>query len=102
MQSQQLESMRSRLEYGYQLTTDEQRWLWNTCVALTTGEFTASAGILQDLGGVSAVYKCAECNGTGTWGESLEWSLTHPLSCLACAGTGNQQGVEGEAVVYDS
>lgn len=77
-----------RLDFGYQLTTDEQRWLWNCCVRFSQGDDPEEAVAFRSCGELPDLKRCNECNGTGNWGEDYEWGLMSPLMCLKCAGTG--------------
>ena len=87
MDRRDLEDMKQKLEFGYQLSHEQTRWLWNACVQLARG-VSVMPRDFTELGPIVDHVRCMSCNGTGYWGESADWGMTHPLACLRCGGTG--------------
>ena len=92
----QLKLMYERLSFGYQLTPSEQRWLWNTVVDALDGNNDTCTRSIHKLGYLSDGITCPECDGSGTWGEDVDWGLMKPFKCLCCNGLGSKTIESGE------
>jgi hypothetical protein len=97
MDANELRHIYNSLSFGYQATVQDQRWMWNSLVKLCFDDCLESPEIhaaLRELGELPEMFKCKSCGGTGQWGEDYDWGLMHPLSCLACSGTGEVSKVQ--------
>jgi len=87
MNRAQVEAMHRRLALGFSLAVDDQQSLFNQLIQLAqSGQ--ADAALFACLDPLLPSQPCAECGGTGEWGEDYDWGLLYPLRCPVCQGTG--------------